>query len=124
MNLAGQSIAILGAGRSGLGASRLARLLGARPVVFDTGDASKLAGDFARLRAESIDLVSGLNDAKRSAATENFDLAVISPGIDAGWELPRLFTSRRVPLKLTPVRGALSALKLVVVGSVTTGLST
>ncbi len=66
-------------------------------MVFDTGDANKLAGDFARLRAESVDLVSGLDEA-RHAAAENFDLVVISPGIDAGWELPRLFTSRGVPL--------------------------
>ncbi|MCE9518923.1 MAG: UDP-N-acetylmuramoyl-L-alanine--D-glutamate ligase [Verrucomicrobia bacterium] len=98
MELNGQTIAILGAGRSGLGAARLARKLGARPVVFDTGDAGKLTPDLAKLRAENFEFIPGLEGAKQSAAQEKFNLVVISPGIDASWELPRIFTSLAVPL--------------------------
>jgi UDP-N-acetylmuramoylalanine--D-glutamate ligase len=98
MEFAGQTIAILGAGRSGLGAARLSRKLGARPVVFDTGDAKKLATDLAKLEAENFDAVCGLDHARQISAKEKFDLVVTSPGIDASWELPRLFTSRGVPL--------------------------
>jgi len=98
MGYAGQSIAILGAGRSGLAAARLARKLGARPVLFDTGDADKIAADVAKLRADNFEVVLGIDPAKETAAKEKFDLVVTSPGIDAGWELPRLFTSRGVSL--------------------------
>jgi UDP-N-acetylmuramoylalanine--D-glutamate ligase len=98
MEHAGQTIAILGAGRSGLAAARLARKLGARPVVFDTGDAGKVANAAARLRADNFEVILGIDSAKEAAAKEKFDLVVTSPGIDAGWELPRLFTSRGVSL--------------------------
>ena len=98
MKLAGQTIAILGAGRSGLSAARLARKLGARPVVFDSGNPAKLANDLAKLHAESFETVTGIEGAEQSAVKEAFDLVVTSPGIDASWDLPRVFTSRNVPL--------------------------
>lgn len=98
MNLQNQSIAILGAGRSGLAAARLARAGGARPVVFDTGSPEKLAGDLAKLHAENITAVTGLSGARQIAEQEKFDLVVTSPGIDATWELPVIFTSRGIPL--------------------------
>lgn len=93
-----KTIAILGAGRSGLAAARLARRLGASPVVFDTGKPEKLEADLAKLRAENIDVALGLAAAEERAARTAFDLAVTSPGIDAAWDLPRLFTRRDVPL--------------------------
>jgi UDP-N-acetylmuramoylalanine--D-glutamate ligase len=98
MELKGQNVAILGAARSGLGAARLARKLGARPVVFDTGDPAKLAGDLAKLKAENINTVLGLDAAKQTTVVEPFALVVTSPGIDANWPLPRVFTDRGVPL--------------------------
>lgn len=98
MDFKGQTLAILGAARSGLGAARLARKLGARPVVFDTGDPAKLAGDVAKLRAENFEAVLGLDAAKQAAVIENFSLVVTSPGIDAGWPLPRVFTDRGIPI--------------------------
>lgn len=98
MELKGQTIAILGAARSGLSAARLARQLGGRPVVFDSGDPAKLAGDVARLKAESIDFVQGLDGAQKAAVAGTFHLVVTSPGIDATWPLPRIFTDRGVPL--------------------------
>ena len=98
MELKGKTIAILGAARSGLSAARLARQLGARPVVFDSGDPAKLAGDVARLKAENIEFVSGLDGAQKASTAEPFHLVVTSPGIDASWPLPRVFTDRGVPL--------------------------
>ncbi len=98
MNLKNQTIAILGAGRSGQAAARLARAGGARPVVFDTGSPAKLVNDLAKLHAENFTTVIGLDNARQFAAQEKFDLVVTSPGIDASWELPQLFTSRDVPL--------------------------
>ncbi len=98
MDLKNQTIAILGAGRSGLAAARLARAGGATPVVFDTGSPAKLVNDLAKLHAENFTTVTGIDGAKQSAAQEKFDLVVTSPGIDASWELPRLFTSRSIPL--------------------------
>ena len=50
-DLTGQHLAILGAGRSGLGAARLARRLGARVTVFDEGEPAKLGAALERLRA-------------------------------------------------------------------------
>ncbi|MEI6534838.1 MAG: hypothetical protein WCN98_05815, partial [Verrucomicrobiaceae bacterium] len=98
MDLKNQTIAILGAGRSGLAAARLARAGGARPVVFDTGRPDKLANDLAKLHTENFVTVTGLDAARQSVEQEKFDLVVTSPGIDASWELPRIFTTRGVPL--------------------------
>ncbi len=98
MDLQNQTIAILGAGRSGLSAARLARAGGARPVVFDTGSPEKLVNDLAKLHTENITTVIGIDAAHQFAPKEKFDLVVTSPGIDASWELPRVFTSRGVPL--------------------------
>lgn len=98
MNLTGQKIAILGAGRSGLGAARLALKLGAVPVVFDDGDPTKLENVVKDFQQEGVSFVIGLNSARLVCADTRFDLAVISPGLDASWPLPRLFTVAGVPL--------------------------
>ncbi len=98
MDLTNQTIAILGAGRSGLAAARLARAGGAQPVVFDTGSPAKLADNLATLHAQNITAVIGLAEAQQFVAKTNFDLVVISPGMDASWELPRIFTAKGIPL--------------------------
>jgi UDP-N-acetylmuramoylalanine--D-glutamate ligase len=87
----GKHFAILGAGRSGLGAAKLACLHGARATVFDEGDPAKVrTGGFP----------SVLGDAAKSLAVRpgEYDLAIISPGLDAGWPLPKKFTDAGVPL--------------------------
>ena len=98
MDLTGKHLAILGAGRSGLGAARLALKLGAGAVVFDEGDAAKLQASVQALAKEGVACVCGLEAAQRAVKETGFDLCVLSPGLDAGWPLPRLFTDAGVPL--------------------------
>ena len=98
MEHTGQHIAILGAGRSGLGAARLARKQGALPVIFDEGDPVKLKKAVQDLENEGFRAVLGLENAKAACAETKFDLVVTSPGLDASWPLPKVFTDAGVPL--------------------------
>lgn len=90
MKFASQHFAILGAGRSGLGAARLARLHGAEVTFFDEGDKAKPVEDFKCVLGQSArDLVVKPGD---------FDQVIISPGLDEHWSLPKKFTDSGVPL--------------------------
>ena len=85
-----QRFAVLGAGRSGLGAARLARLHGAEVTIFDEGDKAKPVEDFKCVLGQvARDLVVKAGD---------FDLVIISPGLDEHWPLPAKFTAAGVPL--------------------------
>ena len=97
-NLSEKNVAILGAGRSGLGAAKLARKLGAKPVIFDEGDEMKLKGAVDELTKNSFSAVLGLEKAKAAIVTTTFTLAVTSPGLDASWPLPRAFSDAGVRL--------------------------
>lgn len=90
MKFASQRFAILGAGRSGLGAARLARMHGAEVTVFDEGDKARQVEDFKCV----------LGQLARDLAVKSgeFDLVVISPGLDEHWPLPKKFTDAGVPL--------------------------
>ena len=94
-----QHFAILGAGRSGLGAARLARLHGAEVTVFDEGDPSKIQGALDKLHAESFRTVSGLMARELVVKAGDFQRVIISPGLDASWPLPKKFTDVGVPLE-------------------------
>ena len=96
--LHGQHIAILGAGRSGLGAAKLARQLGGIPVVFDEGDPIKLKPALDALSAAGFTSIIGLEAARKAAQEQAFSLVVTSPGLDASWPLPKVFTGKGVPL--------------------------
>lgn len=98
LDLANQHVAILGAGRSGLGAARLARQLGAVPVIFDEGDPVKLQKAVQAIADEGIEYRLGIEAAKSAVAETPFCLVVTSPGLDAGWPLPKAFTDAGVPL--------------------------
>lgn len=93
MNYRNQQIAVLGAGRSGLAAARLAAREGARPVVYDTGDSAKLRATAGQLAGEGIASVLG---AEALSSPVTADLVVLSPGIDASWDLPRRFAGAGV----------------------------
>ena len=95
MTLAGQSIAVLGLGASGRGAARLARQLGAEVVVFDSGSSEALQAAAHALRADGTPVELG---AVQPTPGRSFDLAVLSPGIDPSWELPRNFLAAGVPV--------------------------
>ena len=98
MELSGKHIAILGAGRSGLGVARLARKMGATGIVFDDGDPAKLEKAVRDFAAEGIACVVGIEAAKKAALGQRFDFVITSPGLDAAWPLPRVFTDAGVPL--------------------------
>ncbi|MHB1080157.1 MAG: UDP-N-acetylmuramoyl-L-alanine--D-glutamate ligase [Prosthecobacter sp.] len=90
MRFASQHFAILGAGRSGLGAARLARLHGAEVTIFDEGDKAKPVEDFRCVLGQAArDLV---------VKPGEFQQVIISPGLDEHWPLPKKFTDAGVPL--------------------------
>jgi|JI6StandDraft_1071083.scaffolds.fasta_scaffold00483_7 UDP-N-acetylmuramoylalanine--D-glutamate ligase len=95
---AGQHFAILGAGRSGLGAARLARVKGANVTVFDEGDPAKIQGALDKLDAEGFRSVSGQAARDLVVQPGDFQRVIISPGLDASWPLPKKFTDAGVPL--------------------------
>jgi len=95
---AGQHFAILGAGRSGLGAARLARLKGADVTVFDEGDPVKIKNALDKLEAEGFRSVSGQAARDLVVQPGDFQRVIISPGLDASWPLPKKFTDAGVPL--------------------------
>lgn len=84
MDLRNKKLAILGAGRSGAASARLAVREGADVTVFDTGNP-----DAAKFAAEGINVICG--DAAFTG-DGNWDLAVISPGIDLASPLARRFS--------------------------------
>ncbi|NNE93325.1 MAG: UDP-N-acetylmuramoyl-L-alanine--D-glutamate ligase [Verrucomicrobiales bacterium] len=96
MDLTGKQIAILGAGTSGFAASQLARTRGAQSVcVYDSGEPDKLESRksiFAEIGVETVFGPEALNP------PSNLDLTVISPGIDAGWEIGQAFCQTGAPL--------------------------
>ncbi|MEQ1748907.1 MAG: UDP-N-acetylmuramoyl-L-alanine--D-glutamate ligase [Prosthecobacter sp.] len=95
----GQHFAILGAGRSGLGAARLARMHGAEVTVFDEGDPAKIQAALDKLHAESFSTVSGQQARDLVVKSGDFQRVIISPGLDACWPLPKKFTDAGVPLE-------------------------
>lgn len=94
----GQHIAILGAGRSGLGAARLARLHGAKVTVFDEGDGDKIKASVDKLHAEDFLTVTGPVARNLEVEPGKYHLVIVSPGLDESWPLPRKFTLAGVPL--------------------------
>ena len=99
MNLQDQSIAVLGAGRSGLGAALLARRLGARVTVIDEGRPEALAAALATLKSQGFeDCRIGDQALEYDPIAEGCRLAIISPGMDASWPLPARFSAAGVEL--------------------------
>ncbi len=95
MQLAGQKIAVLGAGTSGLASARLAVSRGATVVAFDSGDSTKLQPAVDRFAGFEIELVTGDAALKPSA---DFDLCVTSPGISLEWEIAKGFSNQGIEI--------------------------
>ncbi|MCB1227167.1 MAG: hypothetical protein KDK99_15215, partial [Verrucomicrobiales bacterium] len=98
MDLTSQRIAILGAGRSGQAAAALARHLGGIVTVFDDAPAERLSAHLERLRQADLTAVIGSDATALEVRPGQWDLVIISPGIDESWPLPLKFTSVGVPL--------------------------
>lgn len=90
-----QTIAVLGAGRSGLAAAKLARKNGAQVLALDSGDPAKMtqaAADFAALGCEFI------AGPAADACGRSVDLAVMSPGIELEKPVVTQFSSQGIPV--------------------------
>lgn len=85
MKLKGQTVAILGAGRSGRAAAELCLKLGAMVTVYD---ANEIAGEWP----EGIQLEG--HSTPESAESQSFDLVVLSPGIETEGPFAQAFASR------------------------------
>jgi len=95
MNLHATKAAVLGLGTSGEAAAKLLRREGAEVTVFDSADASQLRERAQKMDALGIKTVLG-PDAERG--TVNFDLTVLSPGIDPQVELVQNFLRQKAKL--------------------------
>jgi len=84
---------VLGLGKSGAAASRLALRQGARVTVLDSGAGDAVERSAAELRAEGIACVTG---SAALAVPGAFDFAVLSPGIDPAWPIAANLTARGI----------------------------
>jgi UDP-N-acetylmuramoylalanine--D-glutamate ligase len=95
MKLDGKRIAVIGAGGSGRAAAALALSCGALVEAFDSGAPEKLAPAAAAFAGLGVPFVCGeaaLRPPRR------YDLAIISPGIDASWPIGRAFAEASAEL--------------------------
>jgi UDP-N-acetylmuramoylalanine--D-glutamate ligase len=92
MRLNATKAAVLGLGTSGEAAAKLLRREGADVTVFDSADASQLKERAQKMEALGIKTVLG-PDAEQSIV--NFDLTVLSPGIDPQVELVQNFIRQK-----------------------------
>ncbi|MFT5465938.1 MAG: UDP-N-acetylmuramoylalanine--D-glutamate ligase [Verrucomicrobiales bacterium] len=92
-----KKIAVLGAGRSGLAAARLARKQGAEVVLLDSGPVDRF--DDARQQLLKLEARGVFGpEAENFAETEAVELVVQSPGIDLRRPLVTQFSSRGIPV--------------------------
>jgi UDP-N-acetylmuramoylalanine--D-glutamate ligase len=91
---AGRRLAVLGLGRSGTAAARLAARLGANVTVLDGGSSEALQKSAMEFGGEGIACVLG---PAAVICQEHFDLAVVSPGIDPASAIAANLTARGVP---------------------------
>ncbi len=87
-----QQVAVLGAGESGQSAAFLLQECGASVTVLDSGDPFRLRDRIQALESRGIRVVTG--EAAEHDAQE-YDLSVLSPGIDPATPLVRNFLGKR-----------------------------
>ena len=83
LDIKNKKISIIGAVRSGLGAAKLAKSLGAIPFVSDAGSEEKLKSSIELLRNEKIDF----EVSQHSKKVFDCDLMVVSPGVPSDAEV-------------------------------------
>ena len=89
MDLIGKKVAVLGAGGSGLAAAALALSHGATVSAFDSGDTLRLSTAVERFAELGVVLTCGDN---ALFPPNDYDVSIISPGIDARWPIARAFS--------------------------------
>ncbi len=87
-----KQVAVLGAGESGQSAAFLLHDCGASVTVFDSGDAARLRDRIQALESRGIRVVTGESAEHDS---QEYDLSVLSPGIDPATPLVRNFLGKR-----------------------------
>lgn len=90
---AGCHFAVLGLGKSGIAAARLARRLGAAVTVLDSSSSDTVAKAAAGLESEGISCLTG-SDALTCGA--GFQLVILSPGIDPAWPIATNLTGKGI----------------------------
>ena len=85
LEIKNKKISIIGAVRSGLGAAKLAKQLGAIPFVSDAGSEEKLKTSIEYLKNEKIDFEVSIHSEK----VFDCDLMVVSPGVASDSEVIR-----------------------------------
>lgn len=94
MELIGKNISIIGAVRSGIGAAKLAKKVGAIPFVSDSGSKEKIMHNLEVLESESIPYETG----KHSDRVYECDLMVVSPGVPDNAEI--IVTAKEKNIKI------------------------
>jgi len=92
LEIRNKKITIIGAVRSGLGAAKLAKQLGAIPFVSDTGSQEKLKSSIEYLENEKIEF----EISKHSDRVFDCYLMVISPGVPSDSEIIKNAKSRNI----------------------------
>lgn len=94
LDIRNKKITIIGAVRSGIGAARLAKQLGAIPFVSDSGSEEKLKSSIDILRNEKIDFEIG----KHSEKVFNCDLMIVSPGVPSDSEVIKNAKAKKIKI--------------------------
>ena len=87
-----KQVAVLGAGESGQSAASLLQECGAQVTVLDSGDPSGLREKIQALEARGIRVLAGET---AESDPQEYDLSVLSPGIDPATPLVRNFLAKR-----------------------------
>ena len=94
LEIKNKKISIIGAVRSGLGAAKLAKHLGAIPFVSDAGSEEKLKSSIEVLQIEKIDFEIGTHSEK----VFDCDLMVVSPGVPSNAEVIKNAKSKNIKI--------------------------
>jgi len=94
LEIKNKKISIIGAVRSGLGAAKLAKQLGAIPFVSDAGSEEKLKASIEYLENEKINFEVSNHTEK----VLDCDLMVVSPGVPSDSEVIRLAKSKNIKI--------------------------
>lgn len=94
IQIAGRALTVIGLGRSGMAAARLAHQLGAQVFVSDSAQGEAVLANQRALKAEGIEVETGRHSRQVYAA----DLWIISPGVPVQADLVNQARRNRIPV--------------------------